>query len=391
MSTPTTFYYSNNTSSTSNDATLSNSSYSIPDNYDLISVNVGTSCTALGNSCFGGCFNLTLVTIPNTVSSFGNNCFDSCTSLTSITIPNSVTLLGDGCFANCENLNTITIPNNVIQIGAECFNGCVGLTSIFLSINLTEIKAACFIGCQNLNSIIIPSNITRIGSNAFDYCIRLRTVIYNNQNNLTSVGSDIFFGITNPMTVTYYETANSSQLSTAAKSISYPTGSTFIYNPNPACFHENTKILCLINDNDKEILIKDITIGTYVKTYKHGYRKVKYIMKGSFTNNPNDDLSCMFQYNDLIVTGGHSIMVDELTNEEIEKHKKYDFNQTIDDKVLVLACCCNKFTKLKNTDTYNYYHIVLEPIISNDDRFGIYANGILSETPTVNFYLSKCV
>ena len=51
----------------------------------------------------------------------------------------------------------------------------------------------------------------------------------------------------------------------------------------------------------------------------------------------------------------------------------------IDDKKLLLACVSNKFKRIENNDIYEYYHIRLQHPI-DIQRFGIWANGILTET-----------
>ena len=43
------------------------------------------------------------------------------------------------------------------------------------------------------------------------------------------------------------------------------------------------------------------------------------------------------------------------------------------------------FIKMENNNTYTYYHLVLENEGDNDLRFGIWANGVLTETPSKKF------
>jgi hypothetical protein len=147
--------------------------------------------------------------------------------------------------------------------------------------------------------------------------------------------------------------------------------------------------------------IENLEINTLVKTYLHGYKKIKYIGSGLLKNNPDEPLKCMYKYpkdstmqNDLIVTGGHSILVDNIDDENEYKINFDFFNQTvqiIDDKVLLLACVSNKFVKIEDNNEYNYYHIILE----NDDditkRYGIWSNGILTETPSEEYFLQNIV
>jgi len=157
---------------------------------------------------------------------------------------------------------------------------------------------------------------------------------------------------------------------------------------NPICFNKDTKILCLQNDIETYIKIQDILEGTLVKTYKHDYKKVKKIHKGILRNNPKKPFSCMYKmkktYNmidDLIVTGRHSILVDKLSNINYKDIIRFKGNPKIkiDDKYLILACVSDKFEQIKDNKLYEYYHLSLESDIKNK-RYGIYANGVLTET-----------
>ena len=155
-------------------------------------------------------------------------------------------------------------------------------------------------------------------------------------------------------------------------------------NTSPLCYGENTRILCLIDDEEKYVNIGDITVGTLVKTYKCGYKPVKYINSFDHTtfnkSDPRDSLYSMID-SDLVVTGGHSILVDELTQEENANNLKFGFSSNILDKKLLLACFSDKFKLLDdNKSIHKLYHLVLE----NEDvngQYGIYVNdGILTES-----------
>ncbi|MCB5995628.1 leucine-rich repeat domain-containing protein, partial [Flavobacterium psychrophilum] len=69
--------------------------------------------TAIGESAFVHCNNLTSVTIPNSVTTIGDYVFGGCFGLTSVTIPNSVITINRGAFAGCSGLTSVTIPNSV--------------------------------------------------------------------------------------------------------------------------------------------------------------------------------------------------------------------------------------------------------------------------------------
>lgn len=79
----------------------------------------------------------------------------------------------------------------------------------------------------------------------------------------------------------------------------------------------------------------------------------------------------------------HAILVDDL-GEYIENEKLLGTTQMIDDKYLLLASVSRAFIKLENTNLYTYYHFILENNGDDDERFGVWANGILTETPSKN-------
>jgi hypothetical protein len=194
------------------------------------------------------------------------------------------------------------------------------------------------------------------------------------------------------------------------------------------CFDESTEILCL-NENLEEVYlpISELKLGSFVKTFKHGFRRISTIYKNSLINNINDFHSCMYlmrqQENmtkDLIVTGGHSILVDNMTEAEFIKNSEYFSNTqltiddkqlllaaasdnmtqaefiknseyfsntqlTLDDKQLLLAAASDKFTALENNNEYIFYNFCLENDSNDAARYGVWANGVLVETPSKQY------
>ena len=110
---------------------------------------------------------------------------------------------------------------------------------------------------------------------------------------------------------------------------------------DPSCFNEGTNILCLNKQFQEEYIpIETLRSGDLVKTFKHGYRKIDLIGKNTLINNPSKFNECMFKMEktdsnglieDLIVTGGHSILVDDL-GEYKEENEKLLGTQIIDNK-----------------------------------------------------------
>jgi hypothetical protein len=163
------------------------------------------------------------------------------------------------------------------------------------------------------------------------------------------------------------------------------------------CFNKGTKIRCLNQQlADEYVAIELLKVGDFVKTYKHGYRKISKIISGSFRNNPKKWNMCMYKMaktesngllEDLIVTGGHSLLVDSISETEQANYDELGLTEwckdTIDGKRLLLSSVSDHFKAIQDTEKYNYYHLLLENNDDEEERFGIWANGVLTETPNV--------
>lgn len=163
-------------------------------------------------------------------------------------------------------------------------------------------------------------------------------------------------------------------------------------SPRTTCYLENTLILCSNNEYKK---ISNLVIGEMIKT-TIGDKKIKGIQKILYDVNDSNPthkiykLSKLVEPNlieDLYITGGHSILVDELKPEEIVEMKKYygENLEKIENKYKLLACVDKRFEQIDMDKQIFLYHILLE---NNDveEQFIIYANGILSESISEKFY-----
>jgi len=167
---------------------------------------------------------------------------------------------------------------------------------------------------------------------------------------------------------------------------------------NPVCYAKGTKILCLIDNKEEYVNIENLIKGTLVKTYLHGYKKLnilgKIIVQNCIENKPNKIFRLKKEKNkdlieDLYISGKHSILVDNLTEEQIKKTKlQWSKLLMIDSKYLLLASVNEDFEDVKDENIYELYQMILD---HNDDngRYGIWANGILSETTSMNNFLKK--
>jgi sugar lactone lactonase YvrE len=156
---------------------------------------------------------------------------------------------------------------------------------------------------------------------------------------------------------------------------------------DPPCYHEKTQILCDIG----YVPISNLKIGDLVKISTGKYKRVKIIGSTPLVNTTLYRLpkeSNLDLIDDLIITGNHCILVNKLTERQIEQSRKYwKTFHTIDGKQLLLACVGEDFVEYKEEQSI-VYQIVLEDAKPNK-RHGIYANGILSETMSYNTFINK--
>ena len=168
----------------------------------------------------------------------------------------------------------------------------------------------------------------------------------------------------------------------------YVVGSSGLPGYTANCFNKGTRILCA---EDKWIPIEDLRVGCLIQTYRHGLRPIAKIIKGFMINNPDIWHSCMYTgkregFEPLVITGGHGLLVDYLTESQQRAQASYwgTDEVVIDDLTVMIAPVSAEFTKITGRSLYTYYHFALENDGDNDRRYGVYANGFLAETPSLN-------
>jgi len=170
---------------------------------------------------FGGCDNLTQVTLPSTLRIIERGAFQAAKSLRAIVIPEGVTEIGPDAFQSCSSLASVTLPNSLVKLGAYAFGDGFSsggptkdspiFTSITLPPNLTKIEEGTFRNCSRLRSIVIPEGVIEItggnewgiggedGPGAFNGCIALTSVTL--PSTITRIGKDTFYGCSSLTTV----------------------------------------------------------------------------------------------------------------------------------------------------------------------------------------------
>jgi surface protein len=194
-------------------------------------------------------------------------------------------------------------------------------------------------------------------------------------NNLSNTPSNITLGAS---TLTYNDDGE------IAKNSLISNNGWTINDAGLACVHETTDFLCYVDNEESYINIKDIKPGFLVKTYNEGYVKVKHIFKQKCFNSEKNTMKKFFVMDkskndlltkDLIITGGHSILLDNLTEEQYNKMKSSKTKYIkVHDKYKLLAFFNEDFVGKTDKSKETVYLLVLE---ADDDFkvYGVYVNG----------------
>jgi hypothetical protein len=168
-------------------------------------------------------------------------------------------------------------------------------------------------------------------------------------------------------------------------------------SPYP-CFLEGTKILCFENNEEVYRPVESLRKGDLVKTIYNGYMPVCMMGTTSLYNPGNDYrvanrlYKCPREkyqtlFEDLYITGCHSILVPSMTDDQWENTKAVNGNIYVTDNHFRLIACADEKAEPFNKEGFmNIYHIALEhhDICMN---YGIYANGLLVESCSIDYLI----
>jgi hypothetical protein len=159
------------------------------------------------------------------------------------------------------------------------------------------------------------------------------------------------------------------------------------------CFKEDSCILT----NTGYRKIQHLKRGDLVKTFQHGFVPVFMVGKKDIHHSPTLERSKNHLYkctpehypelaNDLVLTGCHSILVDDYVNEEqLDKTIQVNGDVYVSEGKYRLPVCADRRASIyEHAGKYTVYHVALE----NDDyymNYGIYANGLLVESTSKRF------
>ena len=180
----------------------------------------------------------------------------------------------------------------------------------------------------------------------------------------------------------------------------YLSSYTYYLYPNLVCFLEGTQILCLKDDVETYLPIETMRTGTLVKTSRDGYKKVILIGNSTIQNSGTNERIPDRLYKltpsaypelkeDLFITGGHSTLVDKITDKEREGIIKHlGLICVTDQKYRLTALVDERAEPWASEGKYTIWHFALE----HEDikmNYGVYANGLLVETCSINTMRTK--
>lgn len=170
------------------------SSFEFPDTVENIGEYIFYTCYGLKSVTFGDmsqltnisyyafykCTQLTDIEIPIGVTEIDTGAFSECSKLSAVTISEGVIKIEGGAFQKCTNLIEIELPASVKELGGRVFSGCTKLKSVVFDINgdLTTIGSYAFEECKSLMEITIPKNVTTLSYGAYYNCVAVERINY---------------------------------------------------------------------------------------------------------------------------------------------------------------------------------------------------------------------
>jgi surface protein len=312
------------------------------------------------------------------------------------------------------NVSTITAMTGMFQ-GAIIFNKNLSAWSS-LNVNLSSMfrDATAFNnGGVSLTWGIQPTNTSSMFYDAPAFNVEISTW---NTSSVTTMAN--MFRATNPSTTIFnrnirnWSVSNTATLTnmfnnaSAFQSAYYPTspgyngidGSTidtplytFFNEGRYPCFMEGTQILCFKNNKEVYRPIQELRKGDLVKTISNGYLPI-YMIGTSELKNPGHDKRVpnrLYKYTsekypelfeDLYITGCHSVLVPFLTDDEWDNTKAMLGDIFVTDNHFRLMACLDENSEPYCKAAYiNIYHIALENT-NYYMNYGVYANGLLVES-----------
>jgi len=154
----------------------------------------------------------------------------------------------------------------------------------------------------------------------------------------------------------------------------------YLYPEGVVCFGKGTLIQC----EGGSIPVEELKVGTKVKTLKHGYRAVTLLGTSVIRNRADSERVrerlYMYPKEHLILTGGHSVLLDEVSGTQLDRIKQsFGKIHFTEGKIRLMAMDDDEAEPYLKKGPFPIYNFVLEA--PNDHtNYGVFANGKLVES-----------
>ncbi|MBQ4108519.1 MAG: leucine-rich repeat domain-containing protein, partial [Clostridia bacterium] len=102
--------------------------------------------------------------------------FANCQGLKEVSIIGGIEILGDGAFERCVCLTDVGNLDNLQRMGRYVFRDCLEIRTLILNDNCELTMDAAFANMRNLETVIITGKVTEIPRYTFQGCKNLKTV-----------------------------------------------------------------------------------------------------------------------------------------------------------------------------------------------------------------------
>lgn len=148
------------------------------------------SVVSIGNQAFCNCQGIREMHLSNSLFHIGNSAFLNCYGFEGVLdIPSSVNEICTKAFGGCENITHVSI-NSSLSICDEAFSGCSGLTTLYYNSPHSTTDTPILQGCSAIMEVIIGESVEVIPDNAFKECSG--SIVFENAANIREIGLNSF-------------------------------------------------------------------------------------------------------------------------------------------------------------------------------------------------------
>lgn len=153
-------------------------------------VEIPENIRRIGDDAFAENGSMYELIVPEGVKEIGDHAFRRCFGLQKISLPESLEMIGEGAFESCVRLPEVKLPKKVKVIRKETFYGCTSLKKVEFSEALTKVCMNSFSNCPNLDGLTFPKKTRTIEERTFEKCDSLKTINLN--EGLVYIGKNAF-------------------------------------------------------------------------------------------------------------------------------------------------------------------------------------------------------